>query len=95
VSNPLIIVITSAFEIYLKNWSYESVFKYLKSGLIGIKNQYIDFLENFVLEYGIKGHKWNSEYLLTDPYFREMMNTDQNLIMISEIMDEVRKPLLN
>lgn len=95
VSNPLIIVITSAFEIYLKNWSYESVFKYLKSGLIGIKNQYIDLLENFVLEYGIKGHKWNSEYLLTDPYFREMMNTDQNLIMISEIMDEVRKPLLN
>lgn len=95
VSNPLIIVITSAFEIYLKNWSYESVFKYLKSGLTGIKNECIDLLENFVLQYGIKGDKWNKEYILENPYFIEMMDTNKNIITISEIIEELRKPLLN
>lgn len=94
VSNPLIIVITSAFEIYLKNWSYESVFKYLKSGLVGIKNEYIDLLENFVLEHGIKGPKWSSEYLLSDQYFVDMIHSDKNISDIFEIMEEVRKPLV-
>lgn len=41
-NNPLIILITSAFEILFKDWSYESVFKYLKTGLTGIENSYID-----------------------------------------------------
>ncbi|MBE6072615.1 MAG: helicase-exonuclease AddAB subunit AddB [Clostridium butyricum] len=94
VSNPLIIVITSAFEIYLKNWSYESVFKYLKTGLIGIKNEYIDLLENFVLEHGIKGQKWNSEYLLSDQYFVDMIHNDKSIVDIFEIMEEVRRPLI-
>jgi len=94
VSNPLIIVITSAFEIYLKNWSYESVFKYLKTCLIGIKNEYIDLLENFVLEHGIKGQKWNSEYLLSDQYFVDMIHNDKSIVDIFEIMEEVRRPLI-
>jgi len=68
-SNPLIILISSAFEILLKNWSYESVFKYLKSGLTGIDNSYIDVLENFVLEHGIKGYKWIIEEIIDEKWF--------------------------
>ena len=33
-SNPLIILILSSIEVMIRNWSYESVFKYLKSGLV-------------------------------------------------------------
>ena len=92
VSNPLIVVITSAFEISLKNWSYESVFKYLKSGLIDIETEYIDILENFVLEHGIRGKRWTNKELLDDVAFKEK---DEKTILISEIMDEVRRPLIN
>ena len=60
-SNPLVILITAAFDIITKNWSYESVFRYLKSGLLGIDREYVDMLENYVLAHGIKGQKWKEE----------------------------------
>ena len=94
-SNPLIILIISAFEILLKNWSYESVFKYLKTGLIGIDRADIDKLENFVLEYGVKGYKWTGKEIISEEWFNgsnEELSTEK--VEISELMEEVRAPLL-
>ena len=94
-NNPLIILITSVFEILFKDWSYESVFKYLKTGLIGLENRYIDILENFILEYGIKGYKWTVNEILSESWFNnnEDILSDEK-ILISEIMEEVRHPIL-
>ncbi|UZT06339.1 helicase-exonuclease AddAB subunit AddB [Clostridium sp. LQ25] len=93
-NNPLIILITSAFEILFKDWSYESVFKYLKTGLTGIVNNYIDVLENFVLEYGVKGYKWTVKEIISESWFNNNEELSEEKIFISEIMDEVRRPLL-
>ncbi|EDT76063.1 helicase-exonuclease AddAB subunit AddB [Clostridium butyricum] len=93
-NNPLIILITSAFEILFKDWSYESVFKYLKTGLTGIENNYIDVLENFVLEYGVKGYKWTVKEIISEIWFNNNEELSEEKIFISEIMDEVRRPLL-
>ena len=93
-NNPLIILITSAFEILFKDWSYESVFKYLKTGLTGIGNNYIDVLENFVLEYGVKGYKWTVKEIISESWFNNNEELSEEKIFISEIMDEVRRPLL-
>ncbi|KJZ84680.1 ATP-dependent nuclease, subunit B [Clostridium sp. IBUN62F] len=93
-NNPLIILITSAFEILFKDWSYESVFKYLKTGLTGIENNYIDVLENFVLEYGVKGYKWTVKEIISESWFNNNEELSEEKIFISEIMDEVRRPLL-
>lgn len=82
-SNPMVVLILSAFEIYLKNWSYESVFKYLKSGLTGIDRDNIDKLENYVLANGIKGYKWTGE----------LNSTEENEEIIN-IMLQVREPLM-
>ena len=87
-NNPLVIVIISALEILSSNWSYESIFKYLKSGLLKIKKEYIDMLENYVLANGVKGYKWTKEL-----YDKEEIGEEENLIL--EIMDEVRGPLMN
>lgn len=59
--NPLIVLILSAMEIYSKNWSYESVFRYLKTNLVGIDMEDIDMIENYVLAAGIKGKRWTEE----------------------------------
>lgn len=88
-SNPLVILIISTLEILISNWSYESVFKYLKSGLIAIKAEYIDVLENYVLANGIKGHKWTGELL-----YKSKEDTTEEDILIAEIMEEVRLPLM-
>lgn len=66
-NNPLIIMIKSALEIILRNFSYESVFRYLKSGFVDISMEDVDILENYVIAYGINGEK---KYL-DDFYWKE------------------------
>ena len=91
-SNPLVILILSAFEVNLRNWSYESVFKYLKSGLTGISSREIDILENYVLANGIKGFKWTGELHHNEPESEEEDN--EEVIDPIDIMLKVREPLI-
>jgi len=58
-----VVLILSTLEILISNWSYESVFKYVKSGLIKLDREFIDKLENHILLNGIKGYKWTGELL--------------------------------
>ncbi|MGE4284560.1 MAG: helicase-exonuclease AddAB subunit AddB [Clostridia bacterium] len=57
-NHPLILLVLSALDIFIRNWSYEAVFKYLKTGLTNIEKQEIDILENYVLAFGIRGSTW-------------------------------------
>ncbi|MBP7177064.1 MAG: helicase-exonuclease AddAB subunit AddB [Thermoclostridium sp.] len=61
IGHPLVRLILSMLEIFSENWSYESVFGYLKSGLTGIEQSRIDQLENYVLACGIRGGKWTAK----------------------------------
>jgi len=57
-NHPLVLLILSMLDIFIKNWSYESVFRYLKTGLTNIDVEEIDVIENYVLATGIKGKAW-------------------------------------
>lgn len=58
--NPFIEYIRSALKIVLFDFSYESVFHYLRCGLADFQTDEIDRLENYVLALGIKGkRKWS------------------------------------
>ncbi len=59
--HPLILLLLSALQIQAANWSYEAVFRYLKTGLTGIERDDVDCIENYVLAYGIKGYRWKQE----------------------------------
>ncbi|MCL2565503.1 MAG: exodeoxyribonuclease V subunit gamma [Defluviitaleaceae bacterium] len=56
--HPLTEFIRALFEITMKNWSHESVFRLLKTNLLEFSEDEIDILENYVIEYGIRGGKW-------------------------------------
>lgn len=86
-SNPLIVLILSSIEVMIRNWSYESVFKYLKSGLVNIDRHEIDILENYVLANGIKGFKWTNELSISEE--------DSDEIDPIKVMIKVREPLIN
>lgn len=48
--NPMVELIRAAIEIIQKNFSYESVFRYLRTGLIvGKEEEKTDRLENYVI----------------------------------------------
>lgn len=57
VLNPLIEYIKSALELYTKDFSYEAVFHYLRSGLADLTWEEVDRLENYCLQTGIKGYR--------------------------------------
>lgn len=63
-SNKVIVLISSLMEILNNNWRYESIFRYLKTGILNLDFNNIDILENYVLSSGIKGKKaWTDDYV--------------------------------
>jgi len=57
-SHPLTEFIRSIAYVAYRNWSYESVFRLLKTYVLPIeKNELYDF-ENYCIEYGMAGYKW-------------------------------------
>lgn len=61
--NPFIEYIRSAIQVMVKQYSYETMFHYLRSGMLSLDREGIDKLENYCLAYGIKGKKaWTSVF---------------------------------
>ena len=62
--NPVIECIRSLFDIMTTDYSYESVFRYLRTSLDEYPKEDIDILENYVLRYGIRGRRaWKEEFI--------------------------------
>lgn len=98
--NPLVVLILSAIEILSRNWTYESVFRYLKTGLLEIDMKDIDLIENYVLASGIKGRRWTQdnpwEYWPDRGFEGEMPeDAKDRLLMINDIRNTIRKPLMD
>ncbi|MCL4442126.1 MAG: helicase-exonuclease AddAB subunit AddB [Firmicutes bacterium] len=56
--HPLVEFIRSALEIVIKDWSYEPVFRCLKTDLVPVSRDSVFLMENYVLAHGIRGKKW-------------------------------------
>ncbi len=61
------------------NYTYDSVFRFLKSGFVPVSSHRIDLLENFVLANGIKGFKkwqepWTDRRLRTNQEGLDLIN---------------------
>lgn len=87
-SNILVRYVLSLLEIFAKNWSYESVFGYIKTGLLDLDTQEIAVLENYCLKWGIKGSKW---YAKEWNFYNE---TEEQQKQIIYARDKVVEPLL-
>lgn len=57
IGNPLVEYIRAALEIMSTDYSYESVFRFIKNGLCGVDREQADILENYVLARGVRGRK--------------------------------------
>ena len=56
--NVIVKYILSILEIFAKNWTYEAVFNYVKTGFLDMTKQDIFELENYCQKWGIKSSKW-------------------------------------
>lgn len=57
VLNPMIEYIKSALALFIKDFSYEAVFHYLRSGMADMQREDIDELENYVIQTGLRGER--------------------------------------
>ena len=99
--HPLVLLILSVFQIFTKSWSYEAVFRYLKTNLTEISRDEIDIIENYVLANGIRGNRWTSldnwSFSLDGNYNYDLNSEEnkQKLIAINETRNKITKPLVD
>ena len=93
-SNPMVELIRAALEVLQSGFSYESVFRFLKTGLVmplaGLSPEVIYQAENYVIALGIRGFKrWNSTW---ERVYRgaELINLDE----LNQFREAVVTPFL-
>ena len=66
--------IRALFHLTEMDYSYESVFRYLKSGMSGLSDEETDLLENYVLSTGIRGYNmWKK------PFVRKLSQMEEDM----------------
>ena len=71
--HPGVETLRAMFHLAASDYSYESVFRYLKSGMSDFTDAETDFLENYVIWAGIRGyHMWK------DPFVRRMAQVEES-----------------
>jgi len=88
--NPFIRLIKAVLEIIQRGFDYESMFQYLRTGLVMEETEKIDRLETYVRAMGIRGSaKWN------EPWERTFEGGGRlNLKELNETKEAVMAPLL-
>ncbi len=89
--NPMVELIRAAIEIVQKDFSYESVFRYLRTALVTKKEdkEKTDRLENYVIAMGIRGFKrWDCAW---EGWYRGAR--ELNLEELNEFREQILAPL--
>lgn len=88
--NPFVEFLRSALEIIRDDFSYESVFRFLRSSMTGMKREDIDNLENYCIALGIRGNKkWQKQWVKS--YKKE---EELDLNYINGLREQVLKSIL-
>lgn len=85
--NILVQYVLSILEVFTKNWSFDSVFNYIKTGFSGIDTDDIFKLEKYCLKWGIKNNKWKKEFV-----YGKSEEKDKAEI---ERLEQIRKNIIN
>lgn len=56
--NPIVEAVGLLFELFRMDFSYDSVFTFLKTGFLDMDMEAVYNLENYALKYGVHGYSW-------------------------------------
>lgn len=63
--HPLAELLRSCLDVVIDRWSYEPLFRCFKTDFFPLSRDEVDRLENYVLEFGIRGNKWTNGQVWT------------------------------
>lgn len=88
-SNPLVEFVRAALDMVQQNYTYASVFRYLRCGLCRLEKAQTDLLENYVLAAGIRGFsQWIKPFERKPDHFSE-----EALVACEELRAGIMEPL--
>lgn len=84
--NPFVEYIRAIIEVFTDNYSYESMFRMIKSGLLPFDEELINELDNYCLATGIKGRKkWHARFI------KETRYADADRVLV---LEELRQEII-
>ncbi|MCI8464479.1 MAG: ATP-dependent helicase [Lachnospiraceae bacterium] len=90
-TNPVVEYMRAALEVIEKDFSYESMFRFLKCGFLSFEEDVLFEMENYVLALGIRGHRrWEASWEIL---YRGGEHV--NLEILNEAREEAAAPLLS
>lgn len=96
--NSFVEYIRSLLAMIEQNFTYESVFRFLRTGLTSFANEEIDELENYVIALGIRGYKkWDEKWVrkypgMDTPELERINDIRQRFVeMIREVAHVLKK----
>lgn len=89
--NIVIQYVLTILEIFIKNWSYEAVFNYIKTGFSNIEDDDIFKLEKYCLKWGIKQNKWKKEFTYGNYEEKDKAEIER----LEQIRKDLVDPLMN
>lgn len=88
--NPFVEFLRALLEMAEQDFTYETVFRYLRSGLSGMEPEEVDLLENYVLALGIRGRKkWEGRFIRLYGAL-----TEEELTQINVLREQIAKTIL-
>ncbi|MCR4635881.1 MAG: exodeoxyribonuclease V subunit gamma [Butyrivibrio sp.] len=95
--NPFIEYIRSALDIVRTDYSYETVFHFMRSGMMDFDDDKIDLLENYVRSLGIRGHKAWEDIFTRRPRSRRKADAkdDERMVLFLDEMNRMRQELVD
>ena len=96
-TNPMVEFINSSLEVIDKDFSYESIFRYLRNPFSQVDSYNVDILENYVIACGIRGfnswkHSWTYVYKgLEDSQLEQINKTRQAVVEQFKTIKETKE----
>ena len=87
--NIIIQYVLSILEIFIKNYSYEAIFNYIKTGFLSVEENDIFKLEKYCLKYGIKNNKFRKDFT-----YGINENTKEEINNLNEMRKQIINPLI-
>lgn len=86
IDNPIVDLVLTSLRVVDRGYRYEDVFKLLKTGFCGLSTDEVEVLENYCLEFGIKGKRWQQPF--------ELGEADYSLKLLNDCRERFIQPCL-
>lgn len=90
--HQIVMFVISIIDVYINNYSYESIFNFIKSGFYDVDSVSVAILDNFILRTNVSKNTWfdDEKWNVILQNYEASDNTKQK---ISDIRDNIIKPL--